>query len=390
VNVLVVSRESPPVGGGAGYVALHLARELTARHGHTIHMVTMACDDLPRYELLDGVHIHRVWCGRRQRESSYLHEMMFFLLRAVAFGRKLIRQHQIELVHAHAIIPDGLIALLSSWGRVPVVATAHGTDVPGYNANRFAFVHQLLRPVWPLVMKRLSRVVAPSQYIAELLHDSYADYVPSLIHYGIDDGIFNDDEIGNKNNDFLIVSRLERRKNFHLFFEAAKGIETPLRIHVVGEGEMLETLKTQAKSMPQHEVVFHGWLANGSEEWKSLYSQSRYFIFPSQSENYPVCLLEAGLAEMVILASDIPGNREVLGDAALFFEPDSVSGIRDIVSDVLQKDAKALDTIAKSVRAKVIASASWLTVESQYNRLYEEAIALEVHTNLADASVVDR
>lgn len=370
MNILVISREIPPVGGGAGYIALHLSATLAEHFGHTLHIVTMACGDLPETEIVKGMHIHRIRCGRRQRESSYLPEMCLFLARAIPFCRKIILNENIDLIHTHAILPDGLIGILAASGKVPTVATAHGTDVPGYNPGRFRVVHKLVRPVWLSVVKRMASVVAPSNHLASLIRAAYSGYDPNVIPYGIDDRIFDAKVFNNKTADFLIVSRLERRKNFHLFFEAIVDLDRPLRIHVVGEGEMLETLKQLAKRMPQHEILFHGWLANGEKGWQRLYEQSQFFVFPSLSENYPVSLMEASLAGMVILASDIPGSREVLGDTAVFYSPDSVSAIRGAVESVLRMDTSDVSLLGDRARNRVITQSGWRSVGQSYDQLY--------------------
>lgn len=380
MNVLVISREVPPVGGGAGYVALHLARELVARLGYTIHIVTMACDTLPRYECQDGVHVYRIWCGRRQRESSYFFEMAMFIIRAVPFCRRLIRKHAIQLVHAHAIIPDGLIGLLTTRQNIPVIATAHGTDVPGYNSKRFAYVHKLIRPMWQHVVSRMACIVAPSNYISDLVRKSAPSARSVLIHYGIDDSIFREEELRQKTDGFLIVSRLERRKNFHLFFKAMEDIVDPTTVHVVGEGDMLPELKKMADTMPQHKITFYGWLPNGGDAWRSLYLQSRYFVFPSASENYPVCLMEAMLAQMVVLASDIPGNREVLGDCALYFEAGSVASVKEVVVNVLEGNREDLFPVAEQARKRVISNCSWVQICRKYDDLYDDAVMTSKRT----------
>ena len=110
---------------------------------------------------------------------------------------------------------------------------------------------------------------------------------------------------------------------------------------------MLEELKAQAARTPRHRIVFEGWVENGSDRWRELYETSRYFVFPSESENFPINLLEAQLAGLIVLASDIPGNREVAGDAAVYFPALDAETMAGTITAVLEERLPAQATPAK-------------------------------------------
>ena len=43
-----------------------------------------------------------------------------------------------DILHAHFIFPDGILAsLVSKYTGIPFVITTHGSDVPGYNPDRY-------------------------------------------------------------------------------------------------------------------------------------------------------------------------------------------------------------------------------------------------------------
>src|SRR5690606_40028015 len=119
---------------GAGAVASELMKQYAAQ-GHLVHYLTMAFGDLPAYEERgQRIVIHRLECGRKNQDSSYLLEMLRFALRSRGFLRDRAQREHFDLVHAHAIIPDGMIG---SWLLdTPLFLTAHGSDVPGYNPER--------------------------------------------------------------------------------------------------------------------------------------------------------------------------------------------------------------------------------------------------------------
>jgi len=369
MNILVICREIPPVGGGAGHVAIHLAEEV-GRAGHGVDIVTMHFGDLPRFEDRGSIRIHRVPCGRKNQDSSYLLEMARFNSAARPLAGRIVEESKCDVVHAHAIIPDGLVgAAASKHGGIPLVLTAHGSDVPGYNPDKFKVAHLLMRPLWHRTLNRTAAVVAPSNHLAAMIRASRPGQAVRVIPNGIRLDTFSETE---KDGSFLVVSRLVRRKNYHLFLEALRSVAAPQTVHIVGEGPMLAELKQIASTLEPHRVIFHGWLENGSAAWRDLYQRSRYFVFPSESENFPINLLEAQLAGMVVLTSRIPGIREVVGEEAVFFDALDADSIGATLGAVLGGEIQGLDAMARRGRDRVRNTFSWAAVAEQYTDLYAE------------------
>ncbi|MCP4326897.1 MAG: glycosyltransferase family 4 protein [Alphaproteobacteria bacterium] len=368
MNILVITREIPPIGGGAGHVALNLAINLAER-GHDIVIVTMHFGDLPPVETRGKIVIHRVRCGRKNQDSSYLLEMLRFLRRARPLVRKLLAEHNCDLIHAHAILPDGLIG---SGFDAPLVITAHGSDVPGYNPDNFGLAHRVMAPVWQRTLSRAAALVTPSRSLADLVESKRPSQQITVIPNGIDAETFAATE---KQRSFLICSRLVRRKNYHSFLEALQKLDLPQTVHIVGDGPELDALKAMATACPQHKIQFHGWLENGSAEWRRLYERCLFFVFPSDNENFPINLLEAQLAGMVVLASPIPANKEVLGDNAVYLDRLSPGSIASRLETLISMEDATLEEIGARARSRVIGEFSWSSVTDRYLTQYEKAIA---------------
>lgn len=368
MNILVITREIPPVGGGAGHVALHLAQR-AADAGHAVTIITMGFGELPTHETRGAIDIHRVWCARRFQDSSYYREMLLFLAQARRLIGRLARERPFDLVHAHAIFPDGLIAVGLG---VPLVITAHGSDVPGYNPDKFALGHKLIKPLWHFVLDRTALLVAPSTAHADLIRRQRPRQAITVIPNGI---AIDSLTPRAKSGAFLICSRLVRRKNYQLFLQALAEIAAPQSVEIVGDGPMTAELKTLAARCPQHRVRFHGWLANGSPPWTELYETSRFFVFPSEWENFPINLLEAQLAGLIVIASDIPGNREALGEHAFYLPILSVDGLVTTLRAILATPAATLDDIATKARARVREQFSWDTVGGHYLEGYRALVS---------------
>lgn len=368
MNILVISREIPPVGGGAGNFAWNLASEL-ALQGHRIFIITMHFGNLPKYEEKDSITIYRVPCKRKNQHSSFLLEMLRFIILAKPLAIKIAKEYKCQIIHAHAIIPDGFIAVRAGKAAgIPTVITAHGSDVPGYNPDNFKLAHMLSSPLWRRILNQVNSLIVPSNYLANMILKVKPEQKISIIPYGIDLNKFSS---YSKQDTFLICSRLVRRKNFHLFLEALKDISDTQTVHIVGEGPMLNELKELAGKIPQHNIIFHGWLANGSQQWKHLYETCRYFVFTSENENFPVSLMEAQLAGMTILASPIPGNREVLGDYAVYFKGFLVSDIMETLKQLLSGRFEIDNCTNEKAISRIHKNFSWNIIAKKYILEYE-------------------
>jgi len=150
----MVCYEFPPVGGGGSRVVQGLTKELV-RLGHSIDLATMGFKNLPREEVIEGTQIYRIPCIRLKEAVCTTPEMIIYCMRAIPRILKLIKKNKYELNHTHFIFPDGLISLIvKKLTGLPYIITAHGSDVPGYNPNRFQLQHILLRPLWHLITKK--------------------------------------------------------------------------------------------------------------------------------------------------------------------------------------------------------------------------------------------
>jgi len=71
------------------------------------------------------------------------------------------------------------------------------------------------------------------------------------------------------------------------------------------------------------EAVFLGWIPQ--KAISRIYKASDIFVFPSKCESFGFPMLEAMSAGLPIVAADTETNREILGDAALFYPPGDFS-----------------------------------------------------------------
>jgi len=149
MRILTLSFEYPPLGGGGAKVVDGLARQL-AKLGHEIDISTMGFRGLPKFETANGVNVYRHASIRKRMDICHMHEMVPHLLSALPRLKRMVAERKYEINHTHFIFPDGVLAwMLNRLTGLPYVITAHVSDVPGYNPDRFQAHHALLSPLAP-------------------------------------------------------------------------------------------------------------------------------------------------------------------------------------------------------------------------------------------------
>ncbi len=100
----------------------------------------------------------------------------------------------------------------------------------------------------------------------------------------------------------------------------------------------------------------------------ALYRNARALIYPSLYEGFGLPVLEAMVNDCPVVCSSIPPLREVGGDAAIFFEPESVGSLNDAI--------RSLDTVSLDhLRQRGVANAarySWDSSAEQLLALYRQ------------------
>jgi glycosyltransferase involved in cell wall biosynthesis len=268
-KILVLNYEFPPLGGGASPVSYEIAKGY-AKLGHKVTVVTMAYKDLPKYEIKDNIHIYRVPCLRSKKEICHPWEQLTYIISAKKFFKKHLQTHTYDVCHTHFIIPTGLVALwLKQNYNLDYIITAHGSDVPGYNTDRFKLLHKFTGKILTNICNNAKSIASPSQYLAQLIQQNIKQSNNIQV---IPNGVYVDKfkYIPSKKKQILLsTGRLLPRKGFQYLIQAVSDKNIGYEVHIAGDGPMMSELKDLAQKS-KTKIVFHGWMNNNSKEYKDL------------------------------------------------------------------------------------------------------------------------
>lgn len=238
-------------------------------------------------------------------------------LRALAALRREIRSFQPHIVHTHTAKAGvlGRIAAISC--RVPIrVHSYHGHLLTGYFGP---LVVRIIRIVESLLARRTSALVAVGARVRDELIEAGVGIAEqyAIIPPGVRQGPIPSVREGRKalgidegTQVVLFVGRLTRIKRFDRLIKAMAIVtsEAPETLLVVaGEGDELEDAKRVAEPLGTA-VRFLGWCS----ELSFAYGAADVVVLTSDSEGMPVSLIEAAMAGLPCVTTDVGSAGEVV------------------------------------------------------------------------------
>jgi len=169
----------------------------------------------------------------------------------------------------------------------------------------------------------------------------------------------------------LSTGRLLPRKGFQYLIEAVSTVRLPYEVHICGDGPMMKELMEKA-GQSLTPVVFHGWLDNQSEKYRTLLAEASIFCLVSAKENASTSLMEALSAGCAVITSTVSGCPETVGDAGICVSPADVPALRYQLEYLIQNKEARLGYM-KAGRSRAIHEYSWGTIAQSYLHLMSTA-----------------
>lgn len=239
---------------------------------------------------------------------------------------KIFKEEKPDVIHLNSPKIGGLGSLLGRLvGIKKILYTAHGWS---FNEDRPLWQRFLIKYFsWLIILFSHKTIV-----IAKKEHKQVIDWPlindEKLVHIynGIKPIYFlNRDEaqsefeerIGQKLNDSFVIgtiAELHKNKGLKYAIEGFEGITEKYdnaRFIIIGEGEERKYLEKEIKKEKLEEKVF---LIGKIEDASRYLKAFDIFVLPSVKEGFPFVLLEAGLARLSVVATEVGGIPELITD----------------------------------------------------------------------------
>jgi glycosyltransferase involved in cell wall biosynthesis len=131
---------------------------------------------------------------------------------------------------------------------------------------------------------------------------------------------------------FLVFGRHGAAKNIRTVIDAAALLnpDDPMAIRFIGRLDPALKPYARQQGVAPERLVWRG--AVSDEELREEYARATAFIWPSLHEGFGIPPVEAQSLGLPVVASDIPINREILGNSAQFFPPTDAEALMEALT----------------------------------------------------------
>jgi glycosyltransferase involved in cell wall biosynthesis len=295
---------------------------------------------------------------------------------------RMLRETRADLLHTHFIDSDSLGFLASRLAGVPMVAHVHKYPYP--ETRRHAFRYRVMASGMRKIVCVSAHVRDHMQHVTELPPEKF-----EVIFNGIDRESFLDRmalsqkqalkrSLGLGKDDFVVgnVSRLIADKGHEYFLKAALVVlmrKPTVKFLIVGDGPLHNDLRALSRRLGiTDNVVFTGKRTDVPD----ILSCMDIFAFPTFTEAFGLCLIEAMAAGRPVITTDDGAAPEIVhdGQQGLLIPPGDEKALARAILRLIDDPA-----LAKRLARSGLERSQDFTVEAMAKRFeafYEAVVRL--------------
>ena len=299
-----------------------------------VHLITGGCSPGEEdYLQARGIELQQISISSMQRSLRPLQDLTAFLQLT-----KELKRLKPDIVHTHTSKAGllGRVAARIATPKARVIHTFHGHLLHGYFSKPatqvITFSERALAGISDILISMGNEVKAnllavkigkPQQF--QVAFPGVRENKPNLRN--LDAAKFKEEH--SQNVIFTFVGRLSPIKRCDRIIETAiqvsNHVPSPYFL-IIGDGELRKSLEIQASGLP---ITFLGWESH-TEDWLAI---SDAAILLSDNEAVPLAMIEAGLAGLPVIATNVGSMGDVVENEINGFLVDPI--INEITSKIV-------------------------------------------------------
>lgn len=352
----------PLEGSGSGVYTKNIAKSLV-RKGNEVCIIMP--ENTKNYNNVEGVKLHPIYFTNNEkiekalpfnfpcftthpRSTTNFYDLTEEELKMYeqAF-REAIKQEVAEfkpdIIHGQHV---WILSSIAAEFNVPVVVTAHGTDIMGYQKD--SKFHKYA----DFAVEKCKKIVTISKDSDELVVNTFKNVNGKniIIKNGYDPEVFYPEEYNKKavlkelgiNEEFekvvSFVGKLTNFKGVDVLLKACKEYEDEnILTLITGDGELYKELNELKEKLNLKNVVFLG--NRPHETLRKIYNIADVSIVPSRREPFGLVALEAMACGTPVIGTNQGGIPDFLKkDVGILVEVENVEQLAKAILSVLNKE----------------------------------------------------
>ena len=279
-------------------------------------------------------------------------------------------RERFDVLHLHEPMTPTICLTALIRARCPIVATFHASGDLGW--MRFG------TPLWGFLIQRIDHRIT----VSERAKESQNTWLPGDYEV-IANGVLVPQEAtpGDREHRVVFAGRQEPRKGLQVLLRAWPEIHasTGLRLTVAGADPLAVRLLLARLRVADDGIDVVGFLAQ--QDLTDTLLRAKALIAPSiGQESFGMVLTRAFACALPVVASDIPGYREVLTpEAAVAVAPNDPAELANAVSDLVGDETRR-ERMGEAARALALEHYSWPTIAKRLEQIYARVTGLEAGT----------
>jgi phosphatidyl-myo-inositol alpha-mannosyltransferase len=283
--------------------------------------------------------------------------------RSVFRIRRILAAERFDLLHLHEpMTPTPCIASLALFDG-PMVGTHHASGELGWM--------RLAKPVWGFLEERLDRRIA----VSEQARASAQRWLPGEYEI-VPNGVLIPDaaDPGGREHRIVFAGRHEPRKGLHVLLRAWPELRerTGARLRIAGADPLAVRLLLARLRVAEDGIDVLGFLSQ--DELTAELASAKALVAPSLGgESFGMVLTRAFACATPVVASDIPGYREVLTDeTSVAVVPGDAEALVEAVDELLADETRRAE-MGEAARALALERYAWDDIAARLERIYASA-----------------
>jgi phosphatidyl-myo-inositol alpha-mannosyltransferase len=271
-----------------------------------------------------------------------------------------LERERFDVLHLHEPMTPTICLTTLIRARCPLVATFHASGDLGWMKYG--------TPLWGFLIDRIDHRIA----VSERARESQNRWLPGEYEV-IPNGVLVPEEAdaGAREHRIVFANRHEPRKGLQVLLQAWADIHrrSGLRLTIAGADPLAVRLLLARLRVPDQGIDVVGFLSQ--EDLTRALLAAKVLVSPSiGQESFGMVLTRAFACALPVVASDIPGYREVLTpEAAVSTAPNDPDALADAVCELVDDEPRRV-AMGEAARALAVERYAWPAIASRLEAVY--------------------